>query len=214
MNLKFKRIKKSFFQETWDFLGFPLRAFLLNEQLQKKMLMTTLKEERFSHVLQLLRGNVLDIACGENEIIERYRRRGGSGIGADIFCHDHVDVILKGNVLPFKSESFDTVTIIASLNHIPKTKRAELMNEIHRVLKPNGIFIATGIFKFLGKICHKLTYWDFDQKTRKVDFLREEDYALSAKYIINLAKSGGLSYIGKHHFLYGTNRIFIFKKER
>ena len=94
--LKFRRIKKSFLQEAWDFVGFPLRAFVLNESLQKKIGLTTLKDERISHVLPLLKGKVLDIGCGENELIERYRRKGGVGVGADIVKYKKVD-ILFGN---------------------------------------------------------------------------------------------------------------------
>ncbi len=209
--IQFKRIKKPFLQEVWDFLGFPLRAFILNEKLQKKIGLTTLKEERIENVLKLLRGRVLDVGCGENELIERYRKKRGTGVGADIVKYEKVDVVLKGDKLPFRNESFDCVTIVASLNHIPRSKRESFLREIYRVLNPGGIFVITMLANSFGKICHKLTYWDFDQNTRKVDF-HEEDYSLSGGYIKKIGAKANLRFVSRHSFLYGINRIYIFRK--
>jgi ubiquinone/menaquinone biosynthesis C-methylase UbiE len=209
--IRFERIKKPFFKEIWDFAGFPLRAFILNENLQKKIGLTTLKEERIENVLKLLEGKVLDLGCGENELIERYRKKGGIGIGADIVNYNKVDVVLNGKRLPFNDESFDCVTIVASLNHIPRSEREVFMHEIYRVLKPGGMFIATMLANSFGKICHKLTYWDFDQNERNIDF-HEEDYSLSGKYIKKIGARANLRFFACHRFLYGINNIYIFRK--
>jgi ubiquinone/menaquinone biosynthesis C-methylase UbiE len=208
----FKRISKNFLQEIWDFLGFPLRAFILDEEKQEKIGLTTLKEERIEHVLKLLKGRVLDLGCGENELIEKYRKNGGVGIGADIVKYDKVDVVLNGSKLPFEKEFFDCVTIIASLNHIPRTERLKVVKEVNRILKPGGVFIITMLANSLGKVCHKLTYWDFDQNEREINF-HEEDYSLSGRYIKELCEKADLKFFSKHSFLYGANRIYIFEKQ-
>lgn len=42
--------------------------------------------------------------------------------------------------LPFKDKSFDTVVSWEVLEHIPKNGEKRMFQEVHRVLKPNGIF--------------------------------------------------------------------------
>jgi ubiquinone/menaquinone biosynthesis C-methylase UbiE len=42
--------------------------------------------------------------------------------------------------LPFKNESFDSVWAYTSLLHVSKMEIGQALNEIHRVLKPGGIF--------------------------------------------------------------------------
>jgi SAM-dependent methyltransferase len=54
------------------------------------------------------------------------------------------DVINDGHCLPFKDNSFDTVMIIAVLEHVKEPQI--VVNEIHRVLKKGGIVYSTTPF--------------------------------------------------------------------
>jgi len=45
--------------------------------------------------------------------------------------------------LPFQDESFQYVTCVEVLEHIPSTLRLKVFREMHRVLKPNGRLILT-----------------------------------------------------------------------
>jgi ubiquinone/menaquinone biosynthesis C-methylase UbiE len=207
-------MEKSFFQTVWDFIGFPLRAFLVNERTQKYLGLTTLKEERLNIVLKKLKGKTLDIGCGDNELIKSYRKHGDNGVGADVIKTKEVDRLIKNPPnLPFKNRSFDSVSLVASLNHINKNNREKLLKEIKRVLKKKGRVIVTMINSFVGFLCHKLTYWDSDQNLRKIDFKKEEDYGLSSKYVESLFEKEGFNLSIKKRFLYGLNILFVFEKK-
>jgi SAM-dependent methyltransferase len=56
------------------------------------------------------------------------------------------DVLYDGTRLPFDSESFDTVLSVQVLEHTPKPN--ELLAEMARVLKPDGILILSAPFSF------------------------------------------------------------------
>lgn len=47
----------------------------------------------------------------------------------------------NGTSLPFKSDSLDIVFTACVFHHIPPKERAQQLKEIHRVLKPGGLFI-------------------------------------------------------------------------
>ena len=51
--------------------------------------------------------------------------------------------IETNQTLPFTDNSFDTVTMLAVFEHIEQEKLPQVMKEIRRILKPNGIFIMT-----------------------------------------------------------------------
>jgi len=205
-------MKKSFARSIWDFFGFPLRAFVLDERTQKKIGLTTLKEERMSAVKLYMRGNVLDIGCGYNDLVRNYRAEGGQGIGIDVFPFDGVDKVLDTANLPFHDKQFDTVTMIANLNHIPYRKRAAVITEARRVLRDDGVLVITMINEIIGWFCHKLIWWDFDQKERGMN-LKEENYGLSDNYVIDIMRKCAFYPVKKKRFLYGLNNLYIFRKQ-
>jgi len=52
-----------------------------------------------------------------------------------------VDLLLDNSAkLPFKNETFDTVTIGDALNHIPN--RSEVLAEAHRILRKMGELLS------------------------------------------------------------------------
>jgi len=76
---------------------------------------------------------VLDLGCG------RHKQLGA--IGLDQYPFEGVDVVHDLNKpLPFGDEEFDIVFANQLLEHIDKI--VELVYEIHRILKPGGIFLA------------------------------------------------------------------------
>jgi SAM-dependent methyltransferase len=46
-------------------------------------------------------------------------------------------------VLPFPDDHFDVVTMLAVLEHIEKPRLVPMVSEIHRVLRPGGIYVLT-----------------------------------------------------------------------
>ena len=207
-------MEKTIGRTIWDFLGFPLRAFILDEKTQMKMGFTTLKEERFSAVLSLMKGKVLDIGCGPNELMKIYRARGGDGTGIDVHPFGGADYVIDINKqykLPFKDGEFDTVTMIAVLHHIPKDQRAAVLSECRRVLNKGGKLLLTQLGLFLGWLGHKLQWWDRDQMERDVDW-EKEDYGVPAGRIIGAGENAGVRFIRREGFIYGLNKLYIFQK--
>lgn len=63
-------------------------------------------------------------------------------IGSERF-KGKVDFIhFDGKKIPFKNASFDVVFTACVFHHIPPEAHQSLIHEIHRILKPGGIFIA------------------------------------------------------------------------
>lgn len=73
---------------------------------------------------------VLNIGSGNSKISDNV-------INIDIFEYENVDVVCDIANLPFKDSSVDIILNIAVLEHVPNPQR--VINEIYRVLKPEGI---------------------------------------------------------------------------
>src|SRR5919109_4397828 len=113
--------------------------------------MDALEGWRIGRVLPLVRGRLLDVGCGFNNLVRAY----GRGVGVDVHPWLGVDVLLDDAArLPFPAATFDTVTILAALNHIPN--RAAALREIRRVLRPSGRLIVTMIGPRTGVLAHML----------------------------------------------------------
>lgn len=90
-------------------------------------------------------GWCLDIGCGRgNRFIKEHLD--GRGVGIDVYPYEGLD---EGNLvedpthLPFPDGSFDTVTFIANLNHIPESDRDDELREAYRVLRRGGNVVVT-----------------------------------------------------------------------
>jgi SAM-dependent methyltransferase len=102
---------------------------------------------------------VLDLGAGPGQFGE-LTNRFANLISVDVRPFTPVNVItdLTGR-LPLQDQSIDAVMASNVLEHIPNT--AFLMTELHRVLKPGGLFVAT--IPFLMRV-HQKPY-DFNRYT-------------------------------------------------
>ena len=157
-------------------------------------------------VLAYVQGRLLDIGCGMNQLVRTYR----NGTGVDVYQWGDVDLVVENTAhLPFPDESFDTVTIIGSLNHI--LNRGELLKEVYRLLKPEGRNIVTMIPPSISRIWHFLCRpWDADQKERGMKF--GEVFGLTLKEVRYLLQEAGLAVVEGKRFMFYINTIFIEKK--
>ena len=110
---------------------------------------------RYHYVLPLVAGKkVLDVACGEGYGSALMSRRAGSVCGVDIstaaITHARGAYSDRANLqffeascvkLPFSAAEFDCVVSFETIEHI--AEQAEFLDEIKRVLKPEGVLILS-----------------------------------------------------------------------
>ena len=191
----------SLIQKKINTLTFPLRIFSRQDWL-KKWSLPTLEDERIHYVMPYLLGKLLDIGCGENNLVKKW----GNGIGIDVYPWKGVDRVCDTTNLPFKDQQFDSVSFVASLNHIPD--RISVLGEASRVLKPGGRLIITMIDERIGWLCHKLVWWDKDQYERGMT--HGEKFGLNDNYLNKIIKEKGFEIIIKKKFsFFGLNNIYV-----
>lgn len=161
---------------------------------------------RIKMILPHIRGRLLDIGCGINKLSKVY----GDGIGIDVYQFGGADFIFENTTdIPFNNESFDTITIVGALNHIPKKK--EVLREMHRVLKTDGQLIITMIPPMISKIWHFFRFpWDRDQKERGMK--KGEVYGMTREETKNILVETGYKVMKEKSFMLYVNRLTIARK--
>jgi ubiquinone/menaquinone biosynthesis C-methylase UbiE len=96
-------------------------------------------------------GVVAELCCGGSEAIQLLGDRMTVGLGVDVSARmleaaraEHPDSrfgFVQGDatMLPLCDACVDTVVMLGGVHHVPD--RRALFSEIHRILKPNGVFI-------------------------------------------------------------------------
>jgi len=191
---------KSLWQHIYDFFGIPLRMILLPDKVSRKFGLTSLQDERIRAVMQLIKGKLLDIGAGDNLLVNTY----GNGTGVDVFDFGGGAMIVEDTrQLPFDDESFETITFLACLNHIPY--RQEVLKEAFRLLKPGGKVIATMISPLVGKIGHKI-WWYSEEKHRGM--AEGEEMGIGRTDMFILLKNAGFADIQEQSFFYHMNHLY------
>ena len=111
--------------------------------------------------------------------------------------------------LPFEDATFDTVSFIACLNHIPEREAA--ICEAIRVLRPGGKIIVTMIGKFVGDVGHAI-WWYSEDKHR--DIADGEVMGMDPRDIVGLLEKFGLEHLNHTRFVYQMNHCFVAEKPR
>lgn len=165
-----------------------------------------MRDERCDKVMEHCRGRLLDIGCGNNQLVRKY---GHDSVGVDVYDFGGGAIIVQDtSKLPFDDGSFDTVSFVASLNHIPN--RHEVLTEVLRILSENGRIVLTMISPFIGTLRHKLAWWDKDQDERGLK--KGEELGLSHEYIVSLAENKGFRLVKKKRIMCCLNNIYVFEK--
>lgn len=168
------------------------------------------KKKRLCEVKEFIKGKLLDIGCGDNLLIRNYYN---NGIGIDVFNYfGNVDLVVKSSAnIPLENSTFDTVTIVAALNHIPNYQKTLI--ESFRLLKQNGRIIITMPIGFPQKMWHRITRdYDDDQIYRGINE-KDERYYIPIYEIMNSLKKTGFVKIRKKRFLFGLNSLIIAEKK-
>jgi len=165
--------------------------------------------KRIKIVLPYLEGSLLDIGCGTNKLVRSYS---GKGIGTDVYQWGDVDVLVEDTAkLPFDEKTFDTITFVATLNHIPN--RTEVLLEAKRVLKDSGKLIVTMIPPKISRVWHGIRKpWDPDQSERGMK--EGEVYGFTENELSELLSEAGFEITFKKKFMLGINNLTIAKKSK
>lgn len=179
---------------------------VLPDEWSRRFGFSSLEDERFRAVLPEIRGRLLDIGAGENRLVRAHGE--AESVGVDVIDWGGGAVVVEDTRrLPFEDESFDTVTFVACLNHIPY--RDEALVEAKRVLRRGGRVVVTMIGPIIGEVGHKL-WWYSEDKHREVD--EEEMMGMSPELVISLLRSAGFADVVHTKFLYRLNHLFIATK--
>lgn len=193
------------FSKILNVVLLPLRV-VCSHEFVNKLGLCSLRDERCAQVMGHCRGRLLDIGCGNNQLIRKY---GYDSIGVDIYDFGGGAVIVEDtSKLSFDDGTFDTVSFVASLNHIPN--RREVLTEAHRILSERGRVVLTMISPFIGTIRHKLAWWDEDQGERG---LKEgEKFGLSHEYVVSLLENEGFRLVKRKRIMCCLNNLYVFEK--
>ena len=92
-------------------------------------------------ILPQIRGQVLDVGCGDKPYGIWLRHAEGH-IGIDVYSGPKVDVVFEpGQPWPIDDASYDVVLCTQVLEHVANLE--SVLTEIERVLKPKGLLVAT-----------------------------------------------------------------------
>jgi SAM-dependent methyltransferase len=173
----------------------------------KIRLVKWVKKCRLAGVFPHVRGELLDIGCGPNELVRMH----GRGIGVDVFDWkaENMLVVEDSSRLPFEAKTFGTVTLVACLNHIPN--REAVLHEAHRLLQDDGRMIVT----MIGPGISRLWHWfvrkeDDDQNIRGM--APGEVYGITNRKLAALFQKTGFEIVAHKRIVFGLNNIFVTKK--
>ncbi|MFC1514715.1 class I SAM-dependent methyltransferase [Candidatus Omnitrophota bacterium] len=199
------------FKDVVNEIILPLKLIIPQPIIKHIPGLTTNEDIRINNVLKCVppEANCLDIGCGSNLLIKKHRLRGGKGIGVDIYGWEGVDLLVEdSSKLPFEDKTFDCITCVAALSHIPN--RIDVLHECNRLLRDKGIIICTNPHPYFSIIWHKWAFWDKDQHQRGMK--EGELYALTDKEMRRIFGIAGFKGFKKHIFSWGLNNLYIFKK--
>lgn len=164
----------------------------------------TLAKRRLKAVLPHVTGRLLDVGCGSNQLVRHY----ANGVGVDVHPWPGVDIVVGDTAaLQWESGSFDTITIIAALNHIPN--RAAVLKECRRVLRPEGRVVITMLTPRTSRLWHWLRApWDADQRDRGMK--DGEVYGFTPAEVVELFRHAGFTLLTQQRFMLGFNRVYVF----
>jgi SAM-dependent methyltransferase len=210
-------VRRSALQKVIDTVTLPLRVFTLFED--DRWGLSSLATERYDYVAREVMGYCLDVGCGRhNRFVTRFL--GGIGVGIDVFPYEGLStthIVEDMRHFPFADGSFDTVTFIANLNHIPRSLRDRELREAYRCLKSGGNIIVTMGNPFIEIVGHQLvrfydrwlgTCVDMDSERGMCE---EEDYYVPAREVRERLRQAGFADVKRRRFAtqWGLNALFV-----
>jgi SAM-dependent methyltransferase len=134
-----KKIEKELFLTSW------LSIFFNPSYIIRKGLFKLIRKYSCH-----LKGKLLDFGCGKKPYESMFAVDEYVGLDIESSGHSHikskVDVFYDGKTIPFNDNHFDSIFSSEVITHIFNT--SDVLSEIYRVLKPDGMFLLTVPFSW------------------------------------------------------------------
>jgi SAM-dependent methyltransferase len=189
-----------------ELLRDPMRdGFARNGEFYHRRKWTLIAEFLASHAISPGQLAWLDVGCGKGELLSYGRSHFGHVEGCDPSREMSADA---GGIevrlqeapaaLPFPNASFDFATAVCVYHHVEDLNRLPLTREIHRILRPNGIFciIEHNPFNPITRLIVSRSPIDVDA------------HLLSARLARSYTNKAGLRHVESQYFLYLPERYY------
>lgn len=213
-------MRRDTLQRAVDFVTFPVRAVMpFRAGEPERWHLSSRASERFDYAAREVVGYTLDVGCGPyDRFIREYLD--GNGMGIDVHRYESIgedQVFADLSSFPFEDASFDSVTLIATIHHIPRSGRDAELAEIYRVLRPGGNLIVTQAIPVAEILVHRVTrlHARLLGDSYDIDLLRdmheEEEYHVKDAELAERMGRAGFRDVTKKPFAtqWGLNRLFV-----
>ncbi len=160
---------------------------------------------RIRKVKGFIKGKFLDIGCERGDLAAHFH-----GFGLDRNPKGPkgraVQFTIKDSHLPYRSDSFDTVTMIALIEHMDNIDFN--LREIHRILNSKGQLIITTPSPKAKKMIKLLSFFPFILDPSGID---HKSY-FSKEDLSRLFGDNGFEIVCYKTFQFGMNQIMVARK--
>lgn len=157
---------------------------------------------------------LLDVGCGwDYRLLRTLEPFIESGVGVDYKVRNSENGRIKtmrmimGDKLPFATESFDVITLLAVLEHL--TDPLGMIKEIERILKKNGKLVMTVPSKAAQPVLEFLSY---RLKIVSADEIRDHKKYYNRDELKKLFSQTGMTIELHKYFQMGMNNFCVVKK--
>jgi SAM-dependent methyltransferase len=157
---------------------------------------------------------VLDVGCHDGALFRRLGPALGHGLGLDPALVGPISgeryELQPGSFpadAPDEPDSFDAVTMLAVLEHVPSDQQPVLADAVHRLLRPGGRLILTVPSPRVDSILDVLT------RLRILDGMEaEQHYGFQPDDVEPLMLGAGLTLAEHTTFQARLNHLFVFER--
>jgi len=181
-----------------------------------KFLDRVLRDWRIRKCMPFVRAKdkVLDIGCFDGYLFEKLKVKSiKQSIGLDPLLIERIEkdnYTLIPGVFPDNlpnHNGFDSIVMLAVLEHIPREKQKQISIEFYKILENNGRVIITVPSPFVDHILWVLS------KLRLIDGMSlDEHYGFKVEEIPQLFDTNKYKLIKHKKFQLGLNNLFVFEK--
>ena len=183
---KFAAQKRDFFMQTRDSYRFYKKIHFLNRW-TRRIFLWPIKREIFDILEKIRPAQVLDIGCGDGEMMKNIKKIGAHLIGVDSSPamislankkKEHSRIIQSdARKIPFLDNQFDGVIISLVLHELKNNDGKKIVQEAARVIKKGGVLVVVDFQspkkpKFLSKLLRLL----FAQEEKMIGKIYPDHY--------------------------------------